>query len=136
MKVVLDTNILVSGLLQPFSAAGDIVRMVARGELHLSYDARILWEYKEVLGRARFSFEEGEVEDLLEQVEASGSAVAAGPLLKRLPDPDDEPFLEVALAGQVSCLVTGNLKHYPLKRRGGMRVVSPREFLEEWRKKG
>ena len=49
---------------------------------------------------------------------------------EQLPDSGDEVFLAVALAAQVRYLVIGNLKHYPAKSRQGIRVVSPRDFLE------
>ena len=134
MKIVLETNVIVSGLLHSFSASGEIVRMVTLGELQLCYDARILSEYKEVLLRTKFAFDPTDVDDLLAQIEACGFAVAAGPLVKRLPDLDDEPFLEVALAGGARYLVSGNPKHYPGKDREGMVVVSPAQFLENYRK--
>ena len=60
--------------------------------------------------------------------------MAALPPVERLPDPDDEIFLEVALSGNARYLVTGNLKHYPEQNRQGARVLSPREFLELFRK--
>ena len=47
MNIVLDTNVLVAGLLSPFGPCGQIVRMVSSGELTLSFDARILAEYEE-----------------------------------------------------------------------------------------
>jgi len=47
MKIVLDTNVLVSGLLTPFGTSGEIVRMVSAGRLNLCIDARILLEYIE-----------------------------------------------------------------------------------------
>ena len=135
MRIVLDTNVIVSGLLHSFSSSGEIVRMVTSGDLQLCYDVRILSEYKEVLQRPKFSFAPIEVEDLLTQIEACGFTVTAVPLTKCLSDPDDEPFLEVALAGKAQCLVTGNLKHYPQKKRQGMPIVSPTEFLEIYRQK-
>lgn len=135
MKIVLDTNVVVSGLLCPFGPSGEVVRIVVSGELQLCYDARILSEYEEVLLRPKFSFTSADVYDLLEQIEVCGFAVAAKPLAERLPDPDDEPFLEVALAGEARYLVTGNLKHYPAKKRQDILVVSPRELLEVYRKK-
>ena len=135
MKIVLDTNVIVSGLLSPFSAAGEIVRMVASGTLELCYDARIFCEYRNVLLRPRFHFDKVHVDYLLDQIKNWGYVVTSKPLAKRLPDPDDEPFLEVALAGEVQCLVTGNLKHYPGKKREGMSVVSPAEFLEIYQKR-
>lgn len=54
MRIVLDTNVLVAGLLAPFGPCGpcdEIVRMVSSDELVLSLDARTLTEYEEVLGR-------------------------------------------------------------------------------------
>jgi putative PIN family toxin of toxin-antitoxin system len=130
MKIVLDTNVLVSGLLQPFGPSGQIVRLVASGELVLCHDPRILAEYREVLFREKFRFDPERVEALLDQIRAGGIPVMARPLGVRLPDPDDEPFLEIALAGGAQCLVTGNSKHFPIEGRQGAQVLSPREFIE------
>ena len=133
MKVVLDTNVIVSGLLSPFGPPGEIIRMAASGLMELCYDARVLSEYQNVLTRQKFSFDQTHVENLLEQIKVCGHLTTGEPLAKRLPDPDDELFLEVALGGKAQYLVTGNLKHYPAKKRQGMRVVSPGEFLEIYR---
>ena len=133
MKIVLDTNVLVSGLLQPFGPSGQIVLLVASGELVLCHDPRILAEYKDVLLRKKFHFDPERVEALLEQIRAIGIPVAPRPLATRLPDPDDEPFLEVTVAGRARCLVTGNLKHYPAEARHGAEVLSPRSFIELYR---
>ncbi|MBE0618826.1 MAG: putative toxin-antitoxin system toxin component, PIN family, partial [Proteobacteria bacterium] len=56
MIIVLDTNVLVAGLLSPFGPPGQIARMVSSEDLHLCVDARILSEYAEVLRRPRFGF--------------------------------------------------------------------------------
>jgi len=129
MDVVIDTNVLVVGLLSPFGACGEIIRMVSAGELTLSFDARILLEYNEVLRRPRFGFEEERVAAFLDYIAYRGRAVAPSPLSHSLPDPGDEPFLEVTLASQAVCLVTGNQKHFPDKRCQGAKVISPDEFL-------
>ena len=130
MRIVLDTNVLVSGLLGPHGAPGEVVRMVAAGLIELCYDARIVAEYREVLLRPRFGFSVERVGALLEQIRSAGAPVSARPLRKRLPDRDDEPFLEVALAGRARCLVTGNARHFPARSREGVQVVSPSRFLE------
>ena len=133
MKVVLDTNVLVSGLLSPFKAPGEIVRMTSAGLLQLCYDARVLTEYKNVLLRPHFGFNPNHVDDLLDQIKANGHSVVAEPLKKPLPDTSDEPFLEVALAAKAVCVVTGNLKDYPNASRQGMGVFSPFDFLAFYR---
>ncbi len=134
MKVVLDTNVIVSGFLKPFSPSGSLVQFVAEGMLSLAYDARILAEYHEVLKRPKFGLEGRVVDDFLTLVQAEGYPVTARPLPHSLPDRSDEPFLEVALASQASALVTGNVKHFPPARCLGMAVLSPREFHDSLRK--
>lgn len=129
MNVVIDTNVLVAGLLSPFGACGRIIHMVSAGELTLFLDARILSEYNEVLRRPRFGFDEEKIAALLDYIMYRGLIVASSPLQHSLPDPDDEPFLEVALAGKAVCLVTGNQKHFPAGRCQGGKILSPGEFL-------
>ena len=134
MKIVLDTNVLVAGLLSPFGACGDIVRMISSGKLTLCVDARILSEYHEVLRRPKFQFEEDKIVTILDYVERNGQTVASSPLLTSLPDADDEPFLEVALMGRAECLVTGNKVHFPSNLCQGVRVISPADFLKRFLK--
>jgi putative PIN family toxin of toxin-antitoxin system len=135
MRIVLDTNVLVSGLLSPFGPPAEIVRMVSSGELTLCLDARLLSEYADVLRHPRFQFDEDKVAALLDQIEHDGLLVAPGPLPESLPDPDDEPFLAVAIAGDAECLVTGNLDHFPARLRQGVRILSPAGFLKFYRKR-
>jgi putative PIN family toxin of toxin-antitoxin system len=135
VKVVVDTNVLVAGLLSPFGPPGEIVRMIASGTLRLCFDARILTEYSEVLARPRFQFSHEHTLALLEQIKAEGLSVAGSPLPARLPDHTDEPFLETAVAGKAECLITGNTKHFPSGRRQGMAVLSPRELLDHYRRR-
>jgi uncharacterized protein len=134
MNIVLDTNALVSGLLTPFSPSGEIIRMITGGELVLLFDARILLEYEEVLNRPKFKFKKEHISTLLDFIQQNGKLVSSLPLKKSLPDPDDEPFLEVSIAGKAKCLVTGNIAHYPAVSRQGTIIFSPSEFLEYYRK--
>ena len=128
MDIVIDTNVLVAGLLSPFGACGEIVRMVSAGELTLSFDARILSEYNEVLRRPRFGFEEEKVAAFLDYIVHRGRTVAPSPLSHSLPDPDDEPFLEVTLASQAVCLVTGNQNISLLNNAKALKSFHPMSF--------
>ena len=134
MKVVVDTNVLVAGLLSPFGPPGEIVRMISSGAVSLCLDARILTEYSDVLSRPKFRFELEHAHALLEQIRMDGLSVAGTPLGSRLPDSTDEPFLEIAIAGEAACLITGNIKHFPASKRQGMTVLSPAEFVDLYRK--
>jgi len=131
MNIVVDTNVLVSGFLQPRGPSGQIVRAIAHGSIQLFFDARILEEYREVLLRPKFSFRPADVESFLDQVRTLGTPVAAPPLSVPLPDPDDAPFLEVATTAGAPYLVTGNRRHFPAGPLGSLKIVTPREFLEQ-----
>ena len=135
MKIVLDTNVLAAGLLSPFSPCGEIVRMVSSGELVLCLDARILSEYDDVLRRPKFRFEHDKVAALMDYIEYRGQIVASSHLSRSLPDPDDEPFLEIALSGDAEYLITGNHAHYPPDLCKGARVFSPTDFLKHYSKR-
>ncbi|MBC7076633.1 MAG: putative toxin-antitoxin system toxin component, PIN family [Syntrophomonadaceae bacterium] len=133
MKIVLDTNVLVSGLLKVHSNAGMIVRMIAGGLIQVVYDSRIIAEYREVLYRPKFDFDKKDIEAIISQIEDEGILVTAKPLNQKLPDPDDAPFLEVALAVDGAVLVTGNKKHFPEASCGYVNILSPAEFISVFR---
>jgi putative PIN family toxin of toxin-antitoxin system len=133
MRIVLDTNVLVSGLLSAAGPPGWIVEAVITGDLHLALDMAIREEYGEVLRRPEFRFPAAHVEMLLSVVDRFALWVAAvQPWPVPLPDPDDEPFLAVA-AATGSTLVTGNSRHFPVSSRKGIVVLTPREFKERLR---
>ncbi|NLU50445.1 MAG: putative toxin-antitoxin system toxin component, PIN family [Syntrophomonadaceae bacterium] len=129
MKVVLDTNVLVSALLTPYGPSARVLDALLAGRLIPVFDDRILREYEEVLGRSRFGFEPQDVKALLDFFRSEGVTVATPPLNTELPDPDDVMFVEAAIAGTADAIVTGNRKHFPAERCSGIAVVSPVELL-------
>jgi putative PIN family toxin of toxin-antitoxin system len=133
LRIVLDTNVLVSGLLSPFGPPGEIVRIISAGAVSLCVDARLLSEYEQVLQRPRFDFDRDAVAALLDYVEATSRKAASVPLRVRLPDADDEAFLEVAIACGADYLVTGNLVHFPVEASAGVAVVIPADFIQAYR---
>lgn len=135
MRIVLDTNVLVAGMLTPFETCGEIVRMLTSGDITLCVDARILFEYQDVLRRPEFGIDADKINVVMEYIENTSESSPTTPLPKSLPDPDDEPFLEVALCAEADCLVTGNLKHFPANCRSGVKVLSPRQFIQLFRKR-
>jgi putative PIN family toxin of toxin-antitoxin system len=132
MRIVLDTNVLVSGLLSPYGPSAEVVRMTVE-KVPVCYDIRIFHEYREVFSRKKFSFDSHSVKDILDHIRTEGYLVNADPLHGSLPDPDNEPFLEVALTGRAECLVTWNVKHFPEKLCQGMRILTPDAFLGFYR---
>jgi len=137
MRVVIDSNVVVSAMLSPHAPPAQVVRLALQGDLGLFHDHRILAEYREVLSRPKFDFDADDVRAMLEGIEWIGETVFASPLSVELPDPSDLPFLEVAAAAGADALVTGNTRHYrPPKGRHDVRIVTPRELLDLLTKEG
>ncbi len=135
MKIVLDTNVVVSGLLQARGNPAQVLALVLSGAIQICHGKRILAEYAEVLARPRFKFDPKRVREVLNKIGTDGLTVdASGESNLNLPDPDDEPFLAVALAASADFLVTGNLADYPPDKRRGCTVVSPASFMTEWQR--
>jgi len=128
--IVLDTNVIISGLLKSFSDSSVILNSVLSGKIKLAYDMRILKEYEEVLGRKKFGISSQYIESIMTQIREEGTYINAIPLREPLPDKDDEPFLEVAYAGEIKFIITGNRKHFPEKICKNIHVLSPSEFLK------
>lgn len=129
MKVVLDTNIAVSALLNPHGPSAQIVGMALSGDLTLCCDLRILAEYREVLSRAKLNFELTAVEDFLHFIENDSCWVIARRTKHKFTDQEDAKFFETAAIAQADYLITGNLKHFPKSPQ----IVSPARFLEIYR---
>lgn len=130
IRIVLDTNVLVSGLLSDRAAPGQIVDLITASEIELACDPRILAEYRELVARPALHINQSDAEDVLQHIEHTALRVRPRPWPEALPDPDDEPFLAVAEAAQAAFLVTGNLRHFPANARRNVRVLSPRQFLD------
>jgi len=125
LKVVIDTNVLVSALLKPYSKPATILNMIIAGQIIPCFDARIFNEYERVLLREKFGFDPSLVEIFLRYLKRHGIFVTPNPLDPVLPDPYDLLFYEVAVsAGAV--IITGNKKHFPVD---DVEVFSPDEFL-------
>lgn len=123
---VLDTNVLVSGLLTPGGIPGKLIEWMGQDRLRLVLDDRILAEYLKVFSRPKFAFSNAQLASILDLLE-QGELLLPSPLTASLPDPSDLPFLETAAASDDKTLVTGNLKHYPKPLRSGVRVLTPAE---------
>lgn len=133
MIAVLNTNILVSGFINPNGPPGRIVDLLRAGILCLAVDDRILAEYTDVLRRPQLTgyFAISDIGHILEYLSGNSEHILSTKQIFGLPDPDDAPFLEVAIAASVP-LVTGNIKHFPLSCRQDCEVILPADFLHRF----
>ena len=129
MKIVLDTNVIVSAFLKPQSIPAKILRLILQEEIQLVANAAILAEYQEVLERPKFFLNQSRVQIILEYLRYRSIFADALPETLTLPDPGDIPFLEAAIAAQADALVTGNVKHFPKSKCRGLQILSPAAFL-------
>jgi putative PIN family toxin of toxin-antitoxin system len=125
-QIVLDTNVLISGLLSPHGAPAQVLNLVINGEVILLLDSRIFHEYESVMKRKKFSFPKDAIEEIVAFIQKEGVFVSPGPLVLSIPDIGDLPFIEVATYAQVP-IVTGNVRHYGQCRA---EVLTPKMFIE------
>jgi putative PIN family toxin of toxin-antitoxin system len=133
VRVVLDTNVLVSGILTPGGVCHRILELVRDGVLIPCVDGRILEEYEAVFRYPKLSPVLDPSREILLFFRRAAIRVGAAPLDVDLPDESDLPFLEVASAAS-AVLVTGNVRHYPPRTRGGVAVMMPAGLLDHLRR--
>ena len=130
IRVVLDTNVVVSALLNPQGAPGQIFLMILQEpDLELCMSAGVFAEYEEVIRRPRLQRSQSEIDDVLKTVREQGLWVKPTDKVHGCEDADDDIFLECAEAADAQYIVTGNTKHFP-SSWGSTRIVTPREFLD------
>jgi putative PIN family toxin of toxin-antitoxin system len=130
VRVVLDSNIIVSACLTPEGAPATIVELALLGLFTVCLSPEILAEYREVLARPKFSRHADRIRILLEGIEEISEMITPQQRLTISPDEEDNRLLECAQAAKADLLVTGNRKHFP-ESIGDARIVSPRDFLTE-----
>lgn len=126
---VLDTNVVVSALLNRSSVPGIILQEALSGRLIPLLHEDILTEYTDVLHRPKFKFDHPSIDIVLAGLIKRGIFLDPAAVEDYVSDPDDAIFYEVVMEGRTvadAYLVTGNLKHFPAKPY----VVTPKEMLD------
>jgi putative PIN family toxin of toxin-antitoxin system len=129
IRVVLDTNILVSALISPFGNEAQVVHAIQSHWATPCFSAKMLVEYAEVLARPKFSFTPEEVGGLIDLLRRAGELIEPQHLAGS-PDPKDDEFIACAISCGARFLVTGNKRHFPAAICGAVQVVSSREALQ------
>lgn len=134
LRVVLDTNVLVSGLINPKGPPGQILKALRAGRFVLVTSQAINEEVLEVMDRPRLRDKYGLAEHLFDVaflLWEEAEVIKDSPAVKASKDPDDDKFLAAALGGLAHYLVTGDIRDLlTLKEYRGTRIVTPAEFLK------
>ena len=132
MKLVLDTNVLVSGIFfsgPPFK----LLQAWQKREIQIVLSLEILHEYRRVAGALAEQFPAIDISGFMDMLTVNSVLIEAPALSKPVcADPDDDKFIACAIAGKVKTIVSGD-KHL-LKVDGfrNIRVLKPREFIEKY----
>jgi putative PIN family toxin of toxin-antitoxin system len=128
LRLVLDTNIVVSAALQPDGLQRTVLLLAIAKPARLYISEAIMVEYREVLARPRMNIRKGLQQQMLQLIRSRSYPVNPARPLQVTTDPDDNKFLECADAARADYLVTGNQRHFP-KFWKKTKVITSREFI-------
>ena len=127
---VIDTNVLVSALINRKGIPAKVIRYIFENKLIPIFNEEIIEEYEEVLHRDKFNFDEADIVGLIAQIKINGVHEDTLNSEENFSDKDDKIFFEVTLSHlqyeDNTYLVTGNLKHFPIKPF----VITPKQMIE------
>jgi uncharacterized protein len=129
MIVVLDTNIVASATFWRGKPAHCLEAWVL-GKYDLAISHPILTEYEQIIGRLALRYPAKQPTDWLSAIKQAGHLYLPAPLPASTTDPDDEMFVECAVAARADWLVSGDKGHLlALKEAGGVSITSVSDFL-------
>lgn len=128
LRVVLDTNVIVSGLLHPKGGPSTILDSATSKRFRIFVSESIIGEYSEVLARDYLHIDQAKASRFMKALREVAILVRPRERVVAARDPDDDMILECAVEAGAGFVVTGNTRDFPPKFRG-VRVVTPRDFL-------
>ena len=132
--IILDTNVLFSGLYSSSGASYQILRAIEKGQIKIVTSTTLIFEYEDILRRkkADLKLTDAEIEIILDNLcylsRFQKIYFLWRPFLK---DPKDDHVLEVAIASQTKTIVTQNIKDFTGSEYFGIRAISPKDLLME-----
>ena len=133
MRAVIDTGVLVSGLIRPQGMIGEVLRSLRDGHFVIIYTTPIVVEVIDVLGRpsfrAKYQIQPDDVTTLVNLIRLRGELVVPQITITDCRDPKDNKFLETAIESNADALVTGDSDLLVLHPFQGIPILRPAEFL-------
>lgn len=127
-SAVLDTNVVVSALLQPTGPPAAIIELGFSRKFRWYVSAPIWAEYAAVLERKKLAVDPREATYFFKDLRRVAVFVVPKRTLRECSDASDNKFLECALAARADFVVTGNVRHFPARFQD-VRIIQPRQFL-------
>ena len=126
---VIDTNVVVSSMLSHESNPGLIIDYVVAGIIIPILNEEILKEYLNVLTRNKFGFNDIAIKETIDVIKKDAIYLQREQTIEDFIDKDDIVFFEIVMSARSTMdayLITGNMKHYPVRSY----VVTPKEMIE------
>ena len=133
VRVVLDTNILISALITRNTPPDKLYQAWLRGEIELVISDAQVAEIYDVLSRPRLRrfLDADEADAIAENIATRALVITELPVVNVSPDPKDNPVLASAIAGKAELIVSGDKKHMlDLGEVEGIPIVTARKALE------
>ena len=135
MRAVVDTNVLVAGLIRPRGAPGEVLRRLRDAHFVAIVSRPLLEEIEAVLARPwlreKYEVDDRDVEALLRLLVLRAELVTPAVPIRRCRDPHDDCFLEAAVAGAADRIASGDADLLSLGHHAGIAVVAPAAFVAE-----
>ena len=128
MRIVLDTNILVSGLLYS-GKPRRLIDMAIHGRIEVVSSIEMIGELREVLSRKKFGLDTGDQASMVDFVIRLSRVTILKSKFKAVKDPDDDMVINTAYDGKVTYIVSGDKDLLELKQFGEIRIVKASEML-------
>ena len=135
-KIILDTNVLVSSLIQKSYLYLIVSEIFTGNKITLCISDALMFEYYEVLKRKKFSKYPDFIfnsETLLADIEKKAILFNPTIILRVISDLADNRLLELADESDVDFLITGNTNDFTITNYKKTRIVTPREYFEDYR---
>lgn len=134
-RAVLDTNILISGLITPRGTPAKVLLAWRVGHFNLVTSLPLLLELKEAISRPhfkdRYRLSSQDIHDLIALIKNTALVITdPGAVSTQLRDPDDLAVLACALAGNAEYIVTGDRDLLDLHSFEGVQIMRPSQFLQ------
>lgn len=128
LRLVLDTNVLVSAALKPEGLQRTTLLLATTKPSRFYVSGLILEEYAEVLSRPELMIRRGLRLQLLQLIKNRSQMIIPSRRLDVTSDPDDNIFIECADAARADYLITGNQKHFPAFWKS-TKIITARDFI-------
>lgn len=130
MRVVLDTNILISATMWDNSVSNKLMRALAEKDIEIFTSYDILEEYKKVI-RRDFKYEEEDINKIILELLSYMQVIEPITKIKIiLKDPDDNMIIECAADSNSDFIISYNKHLLEIEEYEGIKVLTPEEFLE------